>query len=111
MELVCIKCPRGCVLNVNGDTITGNMCLRGVQYAKEELTCPMRTVTALAKGVNGEIIPVKTNVEIPKDKINEVLQCISKCRADKSNIGDVILTNVAGTKANIVVTGESYKVD
>ena len=49
MKLICIKCPRGCNLTVANGTITGNLCPRGIDYAKEEMTMPMRIVTALIK--------------------------------------------------------------
>ena len=107
MELICIKCPRGCKLNIEGDKVTGNLCPRGLDYAKEEMTCPMRTVTALIK-VDGKIVPVKTSVEVPKAKIKEVLEEISKVNIKTSQIGDIVIKNVLGLDADIVVTGEPY---
>ena len=107
MNLICIKCPRGCLLNVEKDVVTGNLCPRGIDYAKEELSCPMRIVTSLAR-VGKLIVPVKTNVEVPKDMINQVLDEISKLNLKKTSIGQVVIKNVCGTKANVVVTGEPY---
>ena len=107
MKLICIKCPRGCELSVTKTKITGNACPRGVDYAKEELTNPKRIVTALAKSKYG-IVPVKTDIEVPKDKIKKVLSQISKLKLDKTNIGDSVITNILGTGANIVVTGNPY---
>lgn len=108
MELICIKCPRGCNLHVDGDKITGNLCPRGLDYAREEMTEPMRIVTALIKSNEKRIIPVKTSCEVPKNKINDVLKEISKIKVNATTIGDVLINNVCGTKADIVVTGEPY---
>jgi CxxC motif-containing protein len=108
MELICIKCPRGCVLTVDGQNISGNLCPRGADYAREELTCPMRTVTALVKTLDNKIVPVKTNIEVPKTKIDDVLIELSKIRIKKSLIGDVVIKNICNTGADIVVTGEEY---
>lgn len=107
MELICIKCPRGCLLTVDGDNITGNMCPRGIDYAKEEQTNPMRIVTTLIK-VNGKVVPVKTNKEVPKSKINEVLKEISKINVSETKIGDIVLKNILELGVDIVVTGEPY---
>ena len=107
MELVCIKCPRGCNLVINNETITGNLCPRGVDYAKEEMTCPMRIVTALIKSSNN-VIPVKTSAEVPKDKINDVLKEISKMKSKQLKIGDIVKKNICGLGVDIVVTGEPY---
>lgn len=110
MNLICIKCPRGCNLNIDGEKITGNLCPRGIDYAKEELTTPMRTVTSLIKTKDG-IVPVKTSREVPKEKIFDVLEEISKINVSNAKIGDVILKNVLNLDADIIVTGNVYKTD
>ena len=107
MELICIKCPRGCLLTVDGDSITGNMCPRGIDYAKEEQTNPMRIVTTLIR-VNGKVVPVKTTKEVPKSKINEVLKEICKINVNETKIGDIVLKNILELGVDIVVTGEPY---
>jgi CxxC motif-containing protein len=109
MELVCIKCPRGCRLQVEKDSVTGNLCPRGLDYAKEEMTCPMRIVTALIR-VDGKIIPVKTSKEVPKEKIDDVLDLISKISVNDTFIGKVVAENILGLGVDIIVTGEPYMV-
>ena len=41
-ELICISCPRGCLLKVSGQgealEITGNFCSKGIDYARKEIT-------------------------------------------------------------------------
>ena len=108
MKLVCIKCPRGCELDVDGENITGNFCPRGIDYAREEWTCPMRTVTALVK-VKDTVVPVKTDKEVPKAQVFKVLEEIAKVHLNDTKLGQVILKNVAGTDANVIVTGNKYK--
>lgn len=51
-ELICITCPLGCHLVVEGTMqeggdfkVTGNRCMRGAQYAREEILNPRRVVT------------------------------------------------------------------
>lgn len=111
MNLVCIKCPRGCNLSIDNEGhVSGNLCPRGLDYAKEELTRPVRIVTALIK-VKGKIVPVKTDREVPKDMIDNVLREISQIRVDDTYIGKIVLKNVLGTGANIIVTGDPYQVN
>ncbi len=107
MELICIKCPRGCNLVVDGEKISGNLCPRGVDYAKEEQTNPMRIVTTLIK-VGDSVVPVKTSSEVPKAKINDVLKEVSKIKVDTTSIGDVVLNNILDLEVDIVVTGDPY---
>ncbi|WP_461248747.1 DUF1667 domain-containing protein [Treponema sp. R6D11] len=77
-NLTCIVCPIGCSLTVNEDaggnlSVTGNRCLRGELYAKEEVRAPKRTVTATCQ-IDGLIdkdeafvkrVPVKTASPLP----------------------------------------------
>lgn len=107
MELICIKCPRGCNLVVDGDNVTGNLCPRGLDYAREEQTNPMRIVTTLIK-VGEKVVPVKTSSEVPKARINDVLDEIAKINVETTSIGDVVLTNILDLGVDIVVTGEPY---
>ena len=105
MNLICIKCPRGCLLEIQSDIITGNLCPRGLDYAREELTCPMRIVTALVKVGRNQVAPVKTSKEVPKDKIFDVLDYIRSIRVDRVKIGDILSTNILGLGVDLVVTG------
>ena len=107
MELICIKCPRGCNLIVDGENISGNLCPRGIDYAKEEQTNPMRIDTTLIY-VGDKVVPVKTSSEVPKARINEVLEEISKIKVETTKIGDIVLNNILSLGVDIVVTGEPY---
>ena len=81
--MTCINCPMGCQLDVeklaDGTLkVTGNACLRGETYAKQEVTAPVRMVTGLVR-VKGTKRPlcVKTKVAIPKGKIPDVLAALA----------------------------------
>ncbi len=107
-ELICINCPMGCMLTaeVEGGEVTkvsGNTCPRGEQYAKTELTAPVRTVTTTMKTAGGKPVPVKTKAPIPKDKIFDVVAAIKSATAPLPvKMGDVVLENAAGTGVDIV---------
>ena len=112
-ELICIGCPMGCPIVVEMEdgkvlSVTGNTCPRGESYARKEVTNPTRIVTTTVRVDGGKVpmINVKTEQDIPKDKI---LECIAALRGvtikAPVHIGDIILENVADTGVNIVAAG------
>lgn len=109
-ELTCIGCPMGCTVTVtmeNGKvtSVTGNTCPKGDAYARKEVTNPTRIVTSTVRVIGGiaPMVNVKTSSDIPKDKIFDCIEAIKDVTvAAPVKIGDVILTNVAGTGIDIV---------
>ena len=109
--LTCIVCPRGCQLSVtlgnDGSVfdVVGNACKRGIKYAEDEYTHPMRTVTSTVRCEDGRIAAVKTTSAVPKEKVFEVMRDINSVRPKgKISVGDVIIENVCGTGVCVVAT-------
>ena len=109
-ELTCIGCPLGCSITVtmNGTdvvSVTGNTCPRGDAYARKEVTNPTRIVTSTVR-VEGGISPmvnVKTASDIPKAKNFECASALKNVVVTAPvKIGDVVLSNVAGTGVDVV---------
>lgn len=115
-ELICVSCPFGCPITVELDdsgvvlSVTGNTCKRGEQYAISECTNPVRVLTTTMK-VNGgsrAVVPVKTNMPIPKGKMFECMQTINNEVVDAPvKMGDVLVCNICDTGADIVATNEA----
>lgn len=112
-EMVCIVCPVGCRMKVtkNGDDIqvTGNTCKRGERYAISEFTNPQRTVTSSVYVTGGHmpLVSVRTEKTVPKAKIPEVMEALKKVSvAAPVKVGQVLLSDVAGTGVNIIATRE-----
>ena len=109
-ELICIVCPKGCPMKVELKgkeilSVEGFTCPRGKKYAIDECTHPMRTVTTTARTDRGGVIAVKTDKTIPKEKMFELMKEINRATVKlPARIGDVVLQNVVGTDANVVVT-------
>lgn len=111
-DLICIGCPIGCQLQVKLDgkevvEVTGNTCKRGEDYAKKECTNPTRIVTSSVYVEGGEIavVPVKTETDIPKEKIFDCIKALKGIVVKAPiNIGDVIVENILNTGVNIVAT-------
>lgn len=109
VNLTCIMCPMGCSLTITKDkqgklVVTGNNCVRGEQFAKEELTLPKRVVTTLVKTDSG-VVSVKTTLPVPKTKIKQVVEEVEKLRPAKVKMHEVLIKNVLNTGADIIVTG------
>ena len=110
-NLTCIMCPMGCGLQVskgkNGElVVTGNNCNRGENFAKEELTNPKRVVTTLVKTKQG-VFPVKTTIAIPKKLVSKVVLEVEKLKLDNVRYHQVLIQNVLGTGADVIVTGKN----
>ena len=109
-ELICIVCPKGCPMKAeleNGAVIevSGFTCPRGKQYAIDECTHPMRTVTSTARAENGAVVPVKTNGTIPKELMFECMREINRATVQlPAHIGDVLIENLLGTGISVIVT-------
>ena len=109
-ELVCIVCPKGCRLHVddeNGFTVTGNSCPRGAEYGKNEIQNPTRVLTSTVRLSGGAYrrCPVKTEKAVPKGKLMDIMKELNHVEvASPVSIGQVVLTDAAGTGVNVVVT-------
>ena len=112
-ELICISCPLGCPLKVELDdagkivNISGNTCKRGESYAEKEVTAPTRTVTSTVKVEGGSVpvISVRTETDIPKEKIAACMEAIRGAVAKAPvHIGDVLIEDVAGTGVRVIAT-------
>ncbi|MDR2446987.1 MAG: FAD-dependent oxidoreductase [Treponema sp.] len=109
-ELVCIVCPKGCRLQVdenNGFAVTGNDCVRGEEYGKQETSNPTRVITSTVCAAGGAIsrMPVKTDKNIPKGKIFEAMASLDELEVKTPfKAGDVVVPNLCGTGANFIST-------
>lgn len=109
MKTVCIMCPIGCELEITKAKdkieVVGNLCPRGKQYGIDEATCPKRIVTSIVKCDKDLYCSVKTTCPVEKTKIDEILKEIAKIPQKNRKFGEILIKNVAGTDADIVVTG------
>lgn len=111
-ELTCIGCPMGCLLSVDIEDgiltdISGHTCPRGKEYAEKELTHPERTITSTVAVVDGMVhmAPVRTEHDIPKDKIYESMALIHKTHLHAPvRTGEVVIENIADTGVNLIAT-------
>lgn len=111
-DLTCIGCPLGCALHIvikddKSMDVTGNTCPRGDQYARKELTDPRRIVTSTVRVHKGVLpaVSVKTEQDIPKNKIFDCMQALKNVDLTAPvHMGDIVLADVAGTGINVIAT-------
>ena len=116
-NLTCIGCPLGCAVQVvleNGEivSVSGNTCKRGDDYARKEVTHPTRIVTSTVCVIGGDaaMVSVKTEHDIPKEKIMDIMASLEDVKVHAPvQIGDVILEDAAQTGVNIVATKDVAK--
>ena len=110
-EIICTVCPRGCHIQVEGEgekilSLEGQGCKRGAEYATAEFAHPVRILTTTVKlsGVN-DLLPVRSNKPLPKEKI---MECIAVIRAAQAKTPvkcyDVIIPDICGCGVDIVAT-------
>ncbi|MDR3284884.1 MAG: DUF1667 domain-containing protein [Treponema sp.] len=107
--VICIVCPKGCRLEVDEKTlaVTGNSCGRGAVYGKKEVTNPTRVVTSTVRIIGADFarLPVKTDRDIPKDRIFEAMRLLDDITVHAPvKTGDVIAANILGSDSNFVAT-------
>ena len=112
VHLTCIGCPLGCPLEVEMEqgnilSVSGNTCKNGDKYARKELTNPTRIVTTTVRVIGGmlPVVSVKTSADIPKSKM---FACVKALQAVEIPapvaIGQVVLSNAAGTGVDVIAT-------
>jgi CxxC motif-containing protein len=111
-EIICTVCPRGCHITVEGEgekilKVEGYLCKRGLEYASAEFAHPVRILTTTVKmaGEKSDLLPVRSNGPLPKEKLFDCMEMIRKvevalpvCRYD------VVIENICGTGVDIVAT-------
>lgn len=110
-SFVCIVCPVGCELTVDGEgsniRVSGNQCPRGAKYGAQEALRPMRMVTSsvTVEGGKHPLCSVKTSREIDKARISDAIARVKVLRVKAPiSAGQVIDADLASTGAALVAT-------
>jgi CxxC motif-containing protein len=115
-HITCIICPIGCHIIANvvdGEYVFfGNKCPKGVHFAKTELIVPVRSLTTTVRTAFPEtpVLPVRTNGEVPKEKITEIIRELAKVTVtERIGIGETVAVNISGTGCDIIVTSDMLR--
>ena len=98
-SVTCTICPNGC--QVKWDKITnkysGNECPRGENFARKELTAPVRVVTTTVKSnTNNEcgiLVPVRSEEALGKEYVLDIVRTLKNLTLNNPiHIGDEVYT-------------------
>ena len=110
--IICTVCPMGCSMTVKTDgddivSVEGNECPRGKDFARDEYTCPTRTLTSsvLISGSKEPLLPVRTEKPVPKAKFDECMKDIKSVKVEPPvKMHQVIIHDLAGTGVDLIAT-------
>ena len=117
MELVCLQCPKACVLRIELDekqeivSLQGEECKRGREFAEGEVKEPMRILTTTVSISSADkehpLLPVKSASPIPKRLIREAMVELVDVKVPVPvQIGGIVMENILGTGVDMVATAE-----
>ena len=116
IELICIMCPKGCLLSVaiaDGHAVTGHSCEKGEKYGTEEVLHPTRVITSTVsiQGALHRRCPVKTCTAIPKDMIFAAMKTLEKVNLHAPvHAGQVIVKDICGTNVDFIATRDMARI-
>lgn len=113
--IICVGCPLGCeiklILSDRDEEIdvSGNKCKEGKQYALEEFSNPVRTLTAtvLTKDSSQPLLPVRTSKPILKTLLRQGMSIIAETTVKPPiKMDDVIVPNLLDTGVDVIATSD-----
>ena len=110
--ITCIGCPKGCQIKVykneNGDIVAEDyFCKRGEEYAIQEYIDPKRILTTTMKVKNGilPLIPVRSNIPVPKDRLIDCMKVIAMIETGiPIKMGDILIPNILDINVDIIAS-------
>ncbi len=111
-HFVCVVCPIGCEIDVVHEdseilSMEGQKCDKSEEYVRQELLEPMRilTTTVRIRGARWPVIPVRTDGPVPKRLFPRLMRQLKRIELQAPvDMLDVVVSDIAGTDANIVAT-------
>lgn len=108
----CIKCPLSCQIELAAEDnkilqIKGHTCPQGEQYATDEFTNPVRTLTTTVRVEAGilPVLPVRSETPIPKHLMRKCVKELSIIKVTAPiKCGDPICENILNTGVTIIAS-------
>ena len=126
-EFTCIICPRGCVIEVDveADAVAegregietaldralasaiGTGCRRGVDYVRQEVLNPMRTIATSVRVLDGSmpLVSVRLTKPVLKARIAGIMAALRGVQLNAPvEAGTIVVRAVAGTESDVIAT-------
>lgn len=108
-ETICRECDKKCILKleeyVGEIEVTGNKCIKGIDYGKKYTNNKKGIFTTIVriKGADCTVIPVKSSDIIEKDKWIALSRALCRIYVGAPvKAGDVICKNILNTGIDII---------
>jgi CxxC motif-containing protein len=112
--MTCVVCPKSCRIKVTVDTerreiisVEHAQCRRGVDWATEELTHPVRTLCSSIRVLHGSepVTSIKTSRPVPREKMDELMELIRTITVEAPvSMGRVVCSKPLGLSCDLIVT-------
>jgi len=117
-DLECILCPNGCSMRVRHQNkeiidVENIKCEKGYDYAVQELSAPVRTLTSTVKVIDGELplVSVRTDKPIPVELIFKTMECIRDIEVRAPvKVGQKLVENLFNTGVALMATREVERI-
>jgi CxxC motif-containing protein len=111
-EFICVICPVGCTITATVEgteliAVEGQACQRGIDFVREELTAPKRTLTTTVRVAGGvlPLVPVRSREPLPKGIVLDVAARLRKVRVPAPVAAhQVVLADALGSGVDIITT-------
>lgn len=117
--VTCVICPEGC--STSGDwreekgeriieSVRGNSCRRGLEYASSEVIHPVRVHASIVRMKNAglRLLPVRSASPLPKELIFKAMEEVRKTVVEGDvKTGDVKIPSVAGSGIDMIASRDS----
>ena len=112
LSMICVGCPVGCDLKVTVRdkellSVEGNACPRAVQFARTEISSPVRVFATTVRVSGGRlpVCPVRSRGPVPKDRLFDISREVARLVVPAPvTIGQVILADACGSGVDIIAT-------
>jgi CxxC motif-containing protein len=88
-------------LEIDGERVSGNWCDKGLEFARQEMTNPLRILTATVRVQDGEypVVSVRSMEPVPKSGIREIIKRLNEVTLSAPvHAGDNVMENIITTK-------------
>ena len=111
-DITCIICPNGCKITVReipGQPlqVKGATCKRGTEYASQEYREPKRMLITTMRVEGGAVplVPVRSNKELPKERIFEAVARVSQIGVRAPiKMGTVLVPNLLNLGVDVIAS-------
>jgi CxxC motif-containing protein len=88
-------------LEIDGERVSGNRCDKGLEFAMQEMTNPLRILTTTVRVNEGEypVVSVRSIEPVPKSAIREIIKSLNTITLSAPvHAGDNVMENIITTK-------------